>query len=233
MWNDFSAILWKEYREYIGHFWNKTGIFLVLVVTGGIVFPNVLLGDGGQLEYGSKAVDAVAFFFCYMYSTIISDASFNGERAQGTMQVVLASPLRPHCFFLGKWAWFMIQAAIMLLTMGMCSHLTLWLHWSTPWPNSSDFWFTAVGALFAICACSWVVAANSATSLIVRNPQSARLMGGVHSVAPYVVGIGVNRIFGVGLDLTALAIVGGLCMALAVASFVFAIIVFRSEHVRL
>ncbi len=234
MWTDVGIVFWRHYKAYRGAMWNQTAVFVIIAILGGLVAPAMLLAGGGsQLPSFSHYIDFTIFFVCHFYSGIVSGTSFHAERQHSTLQQVLASALRPHCLFIGIWSWMMSTTALLLLVMTIFSRLTVLLWEAAAWPSSNDFWFSVGMILFTLCSCSWVIAANSVTSLVVRDLKTAHMLGSLLGLVPFLVVLGCLRFFGLQFGVGVLALAGGFCLILAVASFVVAIRAFRSEFVRI
>ena len=107
--------------------------------------------------------------------------------------------------------------------MTILSRLIVWTWDASAWPSLNDFLFSVGAILFTLCSCSWVIAANSVTSLVARDLKSGQLLGSLLGLVPFLLVLGCMRLFGMQFGINVLAIAGSICLILAVASFVVAI----------
>jgi hypothetical protein len=233
MWTDTSVVFWRHYRAFADSMKLQVATFAVLVTIGGLAVPLVLLSGVSQLASFSNLIDLANFLICVFFAGIISSESFYAERVHHTLPAVLASPLRPVCLFIGKWAWFMLATCVVLFAVTLLSRVVVLMYMNSSWSTSEDYWFTVMMFAFTLGSTSWIIAANSVLSLVIRDPKAAQMMGSLATLVPFILGLVIVRFAGMKLGLPAMGVVGGICVGLAVLSFFAAIQAFRSEFVRL
>lgn len=233
MWTDTSAVFWRHYRAFADSMKLQIATLAVLVTIGGLAVPLVLLSGVSQLASFSNMIDLGNFLICVFFAGIISSESFYAERVHHTLPAVLASPLRPVCLFIGKWLWFMLAVCMVLFAVTLFSRLVVLIYMGSSWNSSEEYWFTVMMFAFTLGSTSWIIAANSILSLVIRDPKSAQMLGSLATLVPFIFGLLIVRIAGLKLGMTAIGIVGGICVGLAFLSFLAALQAFRSEFVRL
>lgn len=233
MWADVQVVFWRHYRAFAESMKVQLATLAALVAIGGLTVPLVLLTGVSQFASFSNMIDLANFLICVFFAGIISSESFYSERVHHTLPAVLASPLRPVSLFIGKWLWFMMAVLFVLLSVTLLSRLVVLFHLQVAWQNAEEYWFTVVMLGFTMGSASWIIAANSILSLVIRDPKAAQMLGSLATLVPFVLGLLIVRAAGLKLGLPALGVVGGICIALAIMSFLAAIKAFRSEFVRL
>ncbi len=234
MWTDISIVFWRHYRAFSGSLSIQLATFAALAIIGGVAIPIALLtGDISRFASFSNFIDLSGFLICIFFAGIISAESFYSERVHYTLQAVLSSPLRPVCLFVGKWLWFMFAVTVLLFVTTLVSRVVVLLWVGSSWGSSEEYWFTVVMFLFTLSSASWVIAANSILSLMIRDPKAAQMLGSIANLVPFLLGLILIRVLGLDFNVKALMIIGGICLLLAIVSFIAALQAFRSEYVRL
>jgi len=230
---DSKIVIWRSYRAYVGHFWSRTATFAVVSLLGGVAWPLMLLNVGAaQMQGYSRLMDFCLFFVCHLFSATVSSSVFGMERRHSTIHAVLGSPLRAEAMFAGNWAWLMGISTLLFLTMSLMSRACLFFSIGVLWNSVDEFLFSLGVGFFSLSYVSWVIAANSLISLVLRDSRLGQFSGTILIVLPvvFVVSLSQGSLQTIGLQGLAMGAV--FCFVLAAGSFLGATAAFRSEHIR-
>jgi hypothetical protein len=233
---DVYLILWKEYRDFRRQFPGHITLFAFFACGAGILAPHSFLNSTASSGPPAQVLDWVMLLSAFVYAGFVSELSFFEERANGTLQTLLTTRLWPLAVFFGKWLWMMAQAAAMILSVYVCQRLVEVGHGlaGKPLPplTLGNVAWSALVAFFALCLCSFLIAANATISLVVPNSRIGRLVGGFFCFTPLLGAFAFQKLFAVAWDQTMIWLVGGLCVVLSIIAFLSACLAFRFERIR-
>ena len=234
---DVRVIVWREYRDFRRQIVGHLGLFLLFTCLAGILAPNSYLRSQASSGPGIQVLDWTTLISAFFYAGMISELSFFEERSSGTMQTLLTTSIRPMAVFFGKWMWMMTQTTTLILVIYVCHRLVEVGYsiagWSVPQLTVEDLAWSALVAFFAWTLCSFIVAANAGLSLVAPKSPLGRIAAMCFLSVPMLGAYGFHKLFAVEWDRRMIWLVGLLCMALSLVSFLVACLIFRLERVRL
>lgn len=233
MLRDILVVVWRNWRAFRRDMLSQISILFILVLIAGVLCPWLLIqGELTEVDNWDYWVDFEVFFVCYIFSTAISGSSFHLERRSETLHVLLSSPIRPQCIFIGKWAWMMAVVITASILSCLLARTTIFLFTRMTWSNWDAMLFSVGSQIVTAGICSWVIAANSMVSLLFRDTKISQLLGSFLGYLPFLLALISTNTIEIRPNLNGMLITSIVSLVLASLSFYFSILVFRSESVR-
>lgn len=188
MGRDVRVLLWREGRELRRQALTQTLVILFFFLVGAFLVPHLYLSVGQRRVVDLWPLDAVVMLVSLWYAALLSESSFLEDRKAGVLAALLASPVSPSAIFFARWLRVVLQTATLALSLNVSNLVTLTFYacangeWE--WLSFAALLRSAGLLVVSLILCSYMVAANCAVSILLRNDRLCRLLSGLTILPP-------------------------------------------------